>query len=706
VTRTIVTSLQQLNLLIPSWEGKRFAFDVETSGLDPKRDRLLGLALYFEDGQAFYIVMEHTILDETGVRLQQFIERKMVAYLCGSIFSQDVLMVAHNSKFDMHFLANNKLHVMGRLFDTLLAAQLLDENRKNGLKDLSESLLGFAYDKYQTMSSYEGYTKQEILGVPLENVAEYAMNDVEATWKLYEIFSKELANHAMEKVFLEVWLPLLPVLQAMESRGIALNMDLVKEIHAEQTIVRDELERKVRLAGMGYLLRQYELKDIPEIFRKDAATEAELLDSYENKDGVRVILRDGIEHPIITHDMIGKTRTFKPRVVDFKTSSSLQMQMLVFEWSGVNIPDKIPLTTNTRGYKADKDNIETLLFYVDSETPPFLQDVLDWRKAEKFIGTYLDRFIADADPNDEWSIRTNFNQAVGERGKGGTATGRLSSDNPNLQNIPSRGPIGKKARNMFVARKGYKLIVADYSQMELRLLAHYSEDPVLLQAFAEGKDLHILTATAPARARYEEILDALNGADEERAAWAKEMRSIGKTMNFALNYGMGPKKFQRFLLVMNKYEITIEEADEWIQRYNATYQVTTDWKKSVADEVGRNGYIKTIYGRRRRLPDYNNPTRWIRERAKRQGVNAKIQGGCGDIIERAMLAVQPMLVSLGGSLLLQVHDELVGEVPEKWAEIGARHMEQLMVDFINPYLNVPMEASAHIGNSWGEAKAA
>lgn len=687
--------------IVAKHRGEKFAADVETSGLSFRKDRLLGIALAFESGFSYYIVLEHTLPTWDGTTyVEKFIDSAELAYHLTPFFSQpDVVMVFHNAKFDLHFLHANGLFVQGRLFDTLLAAQLLDENRPNGLKDLAAGM-DFKYEKYTNLGAYPGYSSKEILGVPLPVAAAYAMNDVDATWMLYERFREELANEEMQGVFNKTWMPLLPVLQQMEARGIALDLEKVRVIRGEYVQQSTELEKKIRALATHYILEHYEPNQLPKYYLKEMATEDDLNNAYTRDDGVLVTERDGIQHPIITHEMIGKTKTFRPRIVSFNTGSSTQMQELIYTWSGVELPTEIDLKLNKTGYSCDKDNIETIIFYAKEDAPEFLRWVLDWRKASKFITTYLDRFLADADPNDHNSISTSFNQAVGETGRGGTTTGRLSSSQPNLQNIPSRGIVGKEARSMFVSRPGHKLIVADYSQMELRMLAHYSLDPVLLQAFAEGRDMHIVTATAPARMSYEELKEKYDAGDP----WAKEMRAVGKTMNFALNYGMGAVKFRRFLLVMNKYEVTEAEAAEWIREYNKTYEATTKWKERVKVFVGNHGYVKTIRGRKRRLPGVYSYDKGTREYAKRQGVNAVIQGSCGDVICEAMIPIQAFLLSIGGSLLLQVHDELVAEVPEQHAELAARVMERLMVDFINPILKCPMSADAHIGDNWSEAK--
>lgn len=701
-TRKLITNINDVRTLVAKHRGQRFSADTETSGLSFRRDRLLGIALYFEDNSSYYIAIEHTMPRWDGTTyLETFLDIPELSFTLSPLFADtEQIVVMHNAKFDMHFLHKSGLYVRGRLFDTLLAAQLLDENRSNGLKELAASM-GFVYGKFVDMKKYEGFGSKEILGVPLPQVARYAMNDVRATWMLYERFAQELADEQMQEVFNGIWMPLLPVLQEMEARGIALDLEKVRAIREQQVELRDRLERKLIQVGMDYIMKRYAPEDVPALFYKThMATEEDMENSYKRDDGVLVTERDGLQHPIITHDMIGKTKAFRPRIVVFNIGSSKQKQALIFQWSGVEIPTEIPLKlTKTGEYSTDKDNIETLIFYAKGDPPEFLQDALDWAKADKFIGTYLDRFLADADPVDN-SITTSFNQAVGDSGKGGTKTGRLSSNSPNLMNIPSRGEIGDHARAMFIARPGYKLVVADYSQMELRMMAHYSQDPVLLQAFADGQDLHILTGASIPGITYEE----LKARYEEGEAEAKKLRGLGKTMNFALNYGMGPLKFKRFLLVNNKVEVSLEEAKQWIEQYNNLYAVATAWKEDVRRDVRRDGYIYTIAGRKRRLPGIYSDVKWMRAYAERQGVNAIIQGSCGDVICESMIHIQPFLRSIGGSLLLQVHDELVSEVPEQHVEMAKAGKELMMTGFINSKLRCPMVAEAKAGDSWYSAK--
>jgi DNA polymerase-1 len=721
-TRQTITDIDTLRALLPTWMGKKFAFDVETSGLKWRTDRLLGLALYFEDGRTYYVCLAHTIpLWTDGHVVQSFIHPHEFATTIYPLFAQqDVLMIAHNAKFDMHFLHRQKVWVQGRLADTLLAAQLLDENRENDLKSLASSLLGFSYDKYQHMNVYKGYKNEEILGAPLEKVADYAMNDVEATWKLYKLFSKQLANEewrgkTLEDVYLNAWMPLLIVLQQMEARGIALNIDLVKTMREQYQATADKHYRSFHKQAARLVLDKYGA-DIPSMFIR-TATADELEEAFEGEDGHRYVARDGVDLPIITHEMVGRNKTWRPRILHINTGSPKQMNHIVYELCDIKVPDYVRLSENPAktALSVNKDNLQTIVFYMGNDTPELIRDLLTWRKAAKFVSTYLDRFIEDGDPEDFYAMHTWFAMAIDDDGEGGTATGRLSSKAPNLQNIPSRGEVGKQARSMFIPREGFDLLVADLGQAELRMLAHYSMDEQLILAFEENRDLHILTGAGFARMDYEELKEWYDDENHPKHDKAKELRQLGKTGNFALTYGMGPFKFQRRLLIDNNFEVEVAQAKEWIDGYNEKYKGAYEWKHGKEGDYGqrvggvinyarRHGFVVTFGGRKRRLPNINARDRKVSSYAERQAINAIIQGSVGDVICEAMIPIQKALMGLGGSLLLQVHDELVAEVPKENSLLAKTIMEDMMVRECNKYLRVPQVADCHIGPSWGAAK--
>lgn len=742
MTRHVITQLHDLEQKLPTWYDLDFAFDTETSGLDYINDRLLGLALTFADERSYYIVVEHTIpevvetvvdstinvptgeveeydhttptgkvkrktrpvfkeqiertiVTETLYPAKQFIDRRRFAALLGPLFSQtDVLMVAHNAKFDLHILSAIGITVRGRLADTMLAAQLVDENRSVGLKNLS-TLVGMHLEAYKTLEHYPGFGAEEILGVPLDLAADYAMGDTEATLALWHKFKIELSEEGVDKVFTDIWMPLLVVLQEMESRGISLDLERVRtarDIYVEKMNTHEiEVWRK----GIEMVLTTWvdpALENHPDewwehIHSSFLRPMHELVGEDHDEEFIVV---HGVQLPVLRKPI----KSYRPRVPWFNIGSNQHLSALVYDYLRLQPPEDLHLKRNTSGeIGVDKDALVTIRFGLGDTRPKsreLLDHVLEYRKAAKLISTYLDVYL---EKTDDGVIRTSFNQAV-------TDTGRLSSSSPNLQNQPSRGEEGKLIRDLFVAREGMSLVVADYSMMELRVAAHYSNDEMMMKAFAEGMDLHTLTASTQSGVPYDTLLERIANGDVE----AKTARQIGKTSNFGLLYGMGAKKFQMYLLVQTGVKVTEDEAQQLINGFDSTFAGVTEWKKRVVRWSKQLGYVQTIAGRKRRLPDLRSDERWEVMRAERQGVNAVIQGSCSDIICEAMPHIHRSLRSLGGSLLLQVHDELVAEVPTELSTTAAKIIETLMTEPANQRLRCPLVAEAGIGQSWGSAK--
>ncbi|MBQ4616550.1 MAG: DNA polymerase I [Mailhella sp.] len=309
---------------------------------------------------------------------------------------------------------------------------------------------------------------------------------------------------------------------------------------------------------------------------------------------------------------------------------------------------------------------------------PVVDALLEYRKLEKMRSTYLEPLPRLAGPDGR--IHTTLNQTA-------TATGRLSSSNPNLQNIPVRGDMGRRMRTCFTAGPGMKLISADYSQVELRVLAHYSKDPTLVAAFRGGEDIHTRTA-----ALLYDVEPSAIGPDERRKA---------KTINFGLIYGMGPRKLAQDL------GIPMAEAKMFIERYFARFAHIKEFFDGVEESARELGYVTTLSGRRRPLPDMRSQSGQARALAERQAVNTLIQGSAADLIKFAMLAVfnDKELRRLKARLLLQIHDELIVEVPEDNAQAAAERLSTLMMDTAawGIDLAVPLVADAGVGQNWGEA---
>ena len=353
----------------------------------------------------------------------------------------------------------------------------------------------------------------------------------------------------------------------------------------------------------------------------------------------------------------------------FNIRSAQQLGEVLFDGLGLPAPRK------TKGGQAStsQETLEKL-----SGSHPVVDDILEFRKLEKMRSTYLAPLprLVDA----KGRIHTTFNQK-------GTATGRLSSLDPNLQNIPVRGGLGKRMRACFVAREGCSLVSADYSQVELRVLAHLSQDASLLEAFRKGADIHAHTASLIYDLPQEEIT-----ADQRRSA---------KTINFGLIYGMGAQKLGREL------KLSLAEAKSFIERYFSRLTGLKAFYEKVEADARERGFVTTMAGRRRLLPDINSSNGQASALARRQAVNTVIQGSAADIIKLAMLAVaaDDMLRRMDARVLLQVHDELLLEVPEDAAAEAGERAARLMEGVCpgGEPLSLPLVVDWGAGSNWGEA---
>ncbi|MCC6858987.1 MAG: DNA polymerase I [Bryobacterales bacterium] len=352
----------------------------------------------------------------------------------------------------------------------------------------------------------------------------------------------------------------------------------------------------------------------------------------------------------------------------FNLSSPQQLGKVLFEEMGLPAPVR---------YGKGK-TISTAADVLEELAPsyPVVAKVLEYRQLTKLKGTYVDALPALINPA-TGRLHTSFNQA-------GAATGRLSSSNPNLQNIPIKSELGREIRAAFVPREGWKMLVADYSQIELRLLAHFSRDPLLLEAFRTGEDIHTRTAS--------EVFGV------PPLMVTREMRGNAKAVNFGIVYGISP-----FGLSM-QLGISRAEAEKYIRSYFERYAGVRRFIDATLDEVRRTGKTVTLFGRERPIPDINSRNANARGFAERTAVNSPLQGTAADLIKLAMIRIDRLLCerSLRAAMLLQVHDELVFEVPpeevEEVARLVKREMEQVCP------LEIPLSTETGIGDNWRDAK--
>jgi len=348
---------------------------------------------------------------------------------------------------------------------------------------------------------------------------------------------------------------------------------------------------------------------------------------------------------------------------EFNINSTKQLGVILFETLGLPVGKK----TKT-GYSTNESVLSSLV-----DAHEIIPELLKYREVYKLFSTYVEPLLKLSVKDKNSRIHTSFIQT-------GTATGRLSSKNPNLQNIPARSELGLKIRKSFVASDGKKLIGIDYSQIELRLLAHFSQDEVLVDAFKHDKDIHRQTAVA------------LFGEDE-----ADAKRGIAKTVNFGLLYGMGAKKLSVTL------GITTKEAKDIIERYFESFPTVRRFFRSIVDLSKEDGYVETLL-KRRRYFDYENAKPMFKAAYERESVNTVFQGSASDLIKLSMIEINKVIKveNLEAKMLLQIHDELIFEVTEDKAEELGSKFQSIMENIME--LNVPLKASMNIGHNWGDLK--
>jgi len=586
---TVVADEETLARLVDTCRSKGlFAFDTETDSLDCITAGLVGFSLSHSLGEAFYIPLRSPDSPVVG--------REAAARQLTRLFAPGVTVIGHNIKFDIHIMRRIGVRVACALFDTMIAAWVIDsESNSFSLESLSERLLGISGLTYEDVVP-KGATFDS---VPIASALQYASEDADFTFRLHCYLKGELEAEKLEDIFASLEMPLIPVLVEMEETGIVVN--------AAQ-------------------LRNYGIE-----------LEGELA---------------GIQQQV--WKLVGH---------EFNLASTKQLQEVLF------VERKLPVQKRTKtGFSTDTAVLEEL-----APLDPVPQLILRQRTLSKLKSTYVDTLSELAEHSGR--IHTTYIQT-------GAATGRLSSRDPNLQNIPVREEEGRRIRASFTAAPGNLLISADYSQIELVVMAHLSGDHNLIAAFREGVDIHRRTAALIFDVPENEV--------------TPENRRVAKTINFGVIYGMSAFRLARDLGIPNA------KAQDFINTYFSTYAGVADFIQKTIAETERTGYATTLLGRRRKIPAINSRNKTERQAAQRVAVNTPIQGSAADIVKKSMLLVQAALdrEMPEVKMLLQVHDELVFEAPEasvvKACALIKREMEQAA------QLSVPLRVSIETAFSWGE----
>jgi DNA polymerase-1 len=590
------------------WSGI-LAFDTETTSLDPMRADLVGFSFALAPGRAYYVPLTHTSGEDllgAGHDDRQMKADIALALLKGVLEDPAILKIGQNMKYDMAIMANHDIAV-APFDDTMLLSYVTGAGTGgHGMDELSTKWLGHTPIPYKSVVG-SGKNMVTFDRVPIEDAAPYAAEDADITLLLWRALKPTLIPHKAVAVYETLERPLVPVLAAMERRGIKVDRQMLS-----------------RLSG--------------DFAQGMAGLEAEI----ENLAG-------------------------EP----FNVGSPKQLGDILFGKMGLPGGKK----TKTGAWATPASALEELA----AEGHELPQRVMEWRQLQKLRSTYTEALAQAINP-DTGRVHTSFSLAA-------TSTGRLSSSDPNLQNIPIRTEAGRKIRKAFIAEPGMKLVSADYSQIELRVLAHVADIPQLKQAFADGLDIHAMTAS-------EMFGVPIEGMDPI-------VRRQAKAINFGIIYGISA------FGLANQLGIDRSEAGAYIKTYFERFPGIKAYMDDTKTYCREHGYVETIFGRRAHYPDIKASNGAMRAFNERAAINAPIQGSAADIIRRAMIRMEPALAAakLNAKMLLQVHDELIFEVPESEVDATLPVIERVMIDAPNPALklSVPLEVDARAADNWDDA---
>jgi DNA polymerase-1 len=575
------------------------AFDTETTSLDYRLARIVGMSFCVDAGKAAYLPLAHRYagapdqldLDKTLSLLKPWLENPARAKL------------GHHLKYDAHVLRNHGITLGGMRHDSMLESFVLDSvATRHDMDSVAKHYLGIDTIKYEDVAG-KGAKQIGFDQVPVENATQYAAEDADVTLQMHQAMWPRLAAEPkLRALYEDIEQPLSQVLLEMECHGVLIDGALLRKQSGELGLRIRELQMLAHAAAGG----------------------------------------------------------------EFNLDSPKQLQQILFEKMQLPVIRKTP----TGQPSTAEDVLEELAGSFDL---PRL--ILEYRGIAKLKSTYTDKLPEQIDPA-TGRVHTSYHQAV-------AATGRLSSMDPNLQNIPIRTAEGRRIRQAFIAPPGHVLMAADYSQIELRIMAHLSGDAALVRAFAEDRDVHQATAA--------EVLG------KSPDAVTTEERRSAKAVNFGLIYGMSAFGLAKQL------GIGRGEAQRYVDLYFERYPGVKAFMDRTREQARDQGYVETVRGRRLYLPEIRSRNRQLQQYAERSAINAPMQGTAADIIKLAMLRVQAQCLAraLPAKLIMQVHDELVLEVAEPAIEEVRTMLRAEMI--AAEALSVPLKVDIGTGSNWDEA---
>ncbi len=574
-------------------------FDTETDSLDSNQANLVGLAFAVEAGSGWYVPLAH---DYLGAPTQ--LDRAMVLERLRPLLeATDRPKLAQHAKFDLNVLARHGVHVRGVAHDTMLQSYVLDAaSNRHDMDTLALRYLNHTTISFKDIAG-KGKSQLTFNQISLDEAVKYSAEDADITLRLHQTLYPRLQEiEALEKVYREIEMPLVPVLAQIEQTGVKIDVALLRTISAELAERMAELQQRAHAEAGG----------------------------------------------------------------EFNLASPKQLGIILYEQLQLPVLGKTP--------KGEPSTAEDVLAELATQHP-LPQLILDWRALQKLRSTYTELLPQAVNPH-TGRIHTSYHQAV-------AATGRLSSSDPNLQNIPIRTAEGRRIREAFIAEQGQRLLAIDYSQIELRLMAHFSGDPRLQHAFRSSQDVHRATAAEVFGLTLEQV-----GPDQRRAA---------KAINFGLIYGMSAFGLARQL------GISRGEAQDYIERFFGRYPGVKHFMDGTKLRAREQGYVETLFGRRLYLKDIGSRNQAQRQYAERTAINAPLQGTAADLIKLAMLDLSRFLQEKAADvrMIMQVHDELVFEGPAETLQDLAPELAGRMCRIAA--LDVPLVADWGLGLQWDAA---
>jgi DNA polymerase-1 len=593
----IITTVKNLKNYFNSVKSNSLlAFDIETDGLDPMQNIIVGFSFATQANSGIYVPTLYK--DKQKNHFGDDDLSTVIEIIRPIMENNDIPKTGQNAKFDMLVLKRHGIEVQGLVFDTMIAAHLLKpEARSYKLDNLSIEYLNYKMVPIEDLIG-KGKNQISMTEVELDKAGIYAAEDADIAWQLTEVFQKQLQDSGLDHFFKKIELPLLSVLMDMEYQGTFVEKEMLEKMSLE-------LGKKI--------------ENISKEIIKEAGTE-------------------------------------------FNINSTQQLANILFD------------ILNLRKVK-QRSTAESVLEALRNEHPlPGM--ILNYRKLNKLKNTYLDTFPPLVN-TDTGRIHTTFSQTI-------ASTGRLSSSNPNFQNIPIRTDEGREIRKSFKAqKKGWLIFSADYSQIELRIMAHLSRDPALIEAFNKNEDIHSRTASDVFGVGIKDLLP--------------EMRRTAKIVNFGIMYGAGAFRLSQEL------GIPRSEAQVIIDTYFERYAGIREYMDRTIKQAEDQKYVETVLGRRRNIWNIDSENHIQREAAKRMAINMPIQGTAAEMIKLAMLDIHRTLINDGynARMILQIHDELLFEAHPQEIDALQEMVSDKMVNAMP--LTVPLVVDCGNGISWFEA---